>query len=57
MTASVIDCQEHCLRSSPRCLEWYRYCDSRYKDGRDRRACYDACWLACMELCQDLEAS
>jgi hypothetical protein len=32
---------------------WYKYCAVKHKDNtKDRRACYDACWVWCLDLCQ-----
>jgi len=51
--SDLLECQKDCMEAHPHCYLWYKYCATKHKDNaKDRRACYDACWVWCMELCQ-----
>jgi hypothetical protein len=42
------------MKSDPYCLEWYQYCDKKYpNDRKGKMACYDTCWVVCLEKCED----
>jgi len=54
MSSYLFDCHDQCLKSDPHCLEWYQYCDKKYpNDRKGKMACYDACWVVCLEKCED----
>ena len=54
MSNYLFDCHDQCMRSDPSCLKWYEHCDKEYSnDRKGRMACYDACWVICLEKCQD----
>ena len=54
MSSYLFDCHDQCMKSDPYCLEWYEYCDKKYpNDRKGKMACYDACWVVCLEKCED----
>ena len=54
MTEYLFDCHERCMKLDPHCLKWYEYCDRHYQnDRKGKMACYNACWVICLEKCED----
>ena len=53
MSNYLFDCHDQCVKSDPVCLRWYQYCDKKYSnDRKGKMACYDACWVVCLEKCE-----
>ena len=54
MSDYLFECHDKCMKSDPECLRWYELCDKKYSnDSKGKMACYNACWVTCLEKCED----